>query len=671
MPFLLFNRRWGVGEKRKEATLEVRPKRFRSLSSKFFIFTGLVVFWVVATILAYDLRQGTFNVASTAVLCVLVALVAATISRFTLRLLARPLGLLQAGILSVREGRLEPIQVSRTGDEIEYLGESFNSMIEALAASQQEIRRHQELLEERIRQRTEELEEAMHRALAASQAKSEFLANMSHELRTPMNGIIGMIDIVMDSRLSSDQREHIETAQRCAYSLLALLNDILDLSKIEAGKMALEKVPFEVRSLVKDCVKGYRPKAAEKGIQLIAALAPEVPREMVGDPLRLRQILANLLSNALKFTDHGLVRLQVDVLPREGRALELRIQVADTGVGIPPDKLQSIFEKFTQADGSTSRKYGGTGLGLAITRRLVEMYGGEIRVESELGKGSTFFVNLLCEMAETKESSRPAERSQPHAATSVPAQGEERSARILVVEDNPVNQKVVTAILRKKRYRATIANHGQEGLECLARSDPADPFRLVLMDVQMPVLDGLEATRAIRREPRWKNLPIVAMTAHAMTGDRERCLQAGMNGYISKPVNPTQLLAMIEQYLASDFRKLESSQPDTSIPSEPVTDADADLVEGMRQLFLQRAPERMQRLESAIASFDGEGLSAEAAKIELAARSIAAGAVTASARQMQESARKRDFDAARADLLRLNEAIQGMPAPASASLMRP
>jgi signal transduction histidine kinase/ActR/RegA family two-component response regulator len=521
-----------------------RRKPFQSLSTRFTAFTGVLLLWVVAATLAYDLHQGTLSVTKALLECGVVLVVAAVISLFTIRVLGRPLRYLQQGMTAVRKGKLEPIQVSRTGDEIEYLGESFNQMIEALTSSQGEIRRHQELLEKRIRQRTEELEEAMLRAQAANEAKSEFLANMSHELRTPMAGILGMLDVTLESEMPEEHRDQLETAQRCAYSLLALLNDILDLSRIESGRMGLEKIPFDVRIVLQDCVRSFQPKADEAGIDLVCQVSPAVPEEVVGDPLRLRQIFANLLSNGIKFTVQGHVRVTLDATPSAGEEILIRFVVEDTGIGIPAEKLPLIFEKFTQVDGSVSRKFGGTGLGLAITRRLVEMHCGEISVESKPGKGSTFTVNLRC------TAPPPAPASAPASAAGRDAKESRNGApvRVLVVEDNQVNQKVVTTVLRKRGFTVELANNGVEALELLERDDR---YRLVIMDVQMPVMDGLEATRRIRLNPKWQNLPILAMTAHAMNGDREKCLSAGMNGYISKPVHPSHLLSVMDEYMSA------------------------------------------------------------------------------------------------------------------------
>ncbi len=541
-----------------------RPRRLRSLASKFSVFTAALVFWVVATFMGYDLRQDNFDVSKGILLCVIVLLVAAAIGRFTIRLLARPLVLLQDGITSVRNGQLIPLRVSHTGDEIEYLAESFNGMIEALAASQKALLDHQETLEERIRQRTEELQAITLRAEAASKAKSEFLANMSHELRTPMNGVIGMVDLAMEGKLTTEQRERLQTAQQCAYSLLSLLNDILDLSKIEAGKMSLEKIPFDIQAMVDDCVRSHVPAAERHHVTLTCEIASSVPRQVVGDPLRLRQILSNLLSNAVKFTERGSIDVRLRATTLSATDLMLHLEVEDTGSGIDPDKLPYIFDKFTQADGSVSRKYGGTGLGLAITRKLAEMYEGEINVESEPGRGTVFSVNLKCGIpAQTLSWSASAvgARGPASAAPSIEPGVSDASAtgstpvqpnagRILVVEDNHVNQKVVTAVLRKRGFAIELANDGREALTRLE----SGTFDLVLMDVQMPVLDGLETTRIIRQDPRWKGLPIIAMTAHAMTGDRERCLEAGMTGYISKPVHPSHLLQTIEEHLLANAR---------------------------------------------------------------------------------------------------------------------
>jgi signal transduction histidine kinase len=519
-----------------------RPGPLRSLASKFSIFTATLLFWVLATFLAYDLRQETFDADKGLLLFAIVLLVSAAIARFTIRILARPLKLLEAGILSVRNGSLEPVQVSKTGDEIEFLGESLNGMIEALANSQKELREQQGLLEKRIKERTEQLEEAMRGAQAANNAKSDFLANVSHELRTPMNGVIGMLDLALEGELSPEQTEQLQTAQSCAYSLLTLLNDLLDLSKIEAGKMTLEKIPFDIRGMLSECIKAHSPRAVQNGIELRSEVSSDVPEQIVGDPLRMRQILSNLVSNAVKFTQAGSVDVRIDGGFSRHGTFSLQLQVSDSGTGIPRDKLDSIFDKFTQADGSVCRKYGGTGLGLAITRRLVEIHGGEIEVASEVGRGTTFVVKLPCGVALNEPGNR---KSIVRLSTAL-ANGDSNPGRILVVEDNQVNQKVVTTVLRKRGYSIELASDGTEALAMLEKSPV---FDLILMDVQMPVLDGLETTRLIRKDPRWKGLPIVAMTAHAMSGDMQRCLDAGMDGYISKPVHPSQLLETVDGFL--------------------------------------------------------------------------------------------------------------------------
>ncbi|MEP6963293.1 MAG: ATP-binding protein, partial [Acidobacteriota bacterium] len=358
------------------------------------MFTGVVLGWVILVDLGWDFTHGTLEWNKVLLSLVTGGGLAFVISRFSLRLLGRPLELLEKGITSVGEGKLEPIQVSRTGDEIESLGESFNRMIAALAASQEQILQHQELLEERIKSRTAALETAMQGAMVASQAKSEFLANMSHELRTPMNGLLGMLDLVLDGPIDGEERESIEIAQRCSYSLLGLLNDILDLSKIEAGRMHLEQVPFKVRSIIEECLRPQTAKALQKGVDLKFVCGSGASLTVAGDPLRMRQIVTNLVSNAIKFTASGGVCVRQDAVRSSDGLVTVTVEVSDTGTGIPEDKLSLIFDKFTQADSSITRKFGGTGLGLAITRRLVELHGGTISVVSEEGKGSTFTVSI-------------------------------------------------------------------------------------------------------------------------------------------------------------------------------------------------------------------------------------------------------------------------------------
>jgi CheY-like chemotaxis protein len=478
---------------------------------------------------------------------------------------------------------------------------------------------------------------------------------MSHELRTPMNGLLGMLDLALDGGASGEQKDQLETAQRCAYSLLALLNDILDLSKIEAGKMLLEKIPFEARAVVEDCVKSQAAKAIQKKIDLRFETDPGVQPSLLGDPLRVRQIVANLLSNAIKFTDHGSVLVKLHLSPAVDGRVNATIQVSDTGPGIPSDKLSSIFEKFTQADGSITRKYGGTGLGLAITRRLVDIHGGEVRVDSLVGKGSTFRVTLPCEVAPIVVSNVVPMQSETRGET-LPAPP---AARLLLVEDNLVNQKVVLAILRKKGYRIDVANDGREAL---AKLDAAN-YDLVLMDVQMPVLDGLEATRLIRSEPRWDLLPVVAMTAHAMNGDRERCLQAGMSAYISKPVQPAHLIATIERQLASGGRPAStSSSPLERVLTDRLMSDDSGMMNDMLRLFLQIAPERLDRIEAAAARADAVTLQKEVRKISVAADQLASASLRECARRVQHATASGDFAQVMRDLVALREAVDSLNA---------
>ena len=640
---------------------EIKAANFRSLSSKFSRFTVLLFLWMVGLIVLWDVRNHAFNAPKAILMCAIVVLLGGLISRFTMRALGRPLALLQQGITSVREGKFEPIQISSTHDEIQYLGESFNQMIAEINDSQAQIRQHRDLLEERIRQRTEDLEKAMRAALAASQAKSEFLANMSHELRTPMNGLLGMLEVVLDSALSAEQREELAIAQRSAYALLALLNDILDLSKIEAGKMMIEAIPYNVRTVLEDCVKSFQARATQKKIALHLEIDAGAPSEVIGDPLRVRQIAANLLSNALKFTERGWVCLRLSTAATAGEATQMKIAVSDTGAGIEAGKLTAIFEKFTQADGSITRKYGGTGLGLAITKRLVEMQDGKVNVESQVGKGSTFTVTLpWTPVAESAASSL-----EPQAGVAV-KKVTPSEVRVLLVEDNLVNQKVVLAILRKKGYLIDVAGDGREALSKLDASlaAPDQAYNLVLMDVQMPVLDGLETTRIVRLNSRWDRLPIIAMTAHAMNGDRERCLHAGMNSYVSKPIQPAHLLSIIEKQLQE--QTIETPPPQAAVPDNSVTTRllleDSAMANDLLEVFLQLAPERLDRLEAAAAEADGTTLGSESRKISEAAEQLASRALSECAQRIELAARGRDFGAALHELQILRREIAELQA---------
>lgn len=398
----------------------------------------------------------------------------------------------------------------------------------------------QKMLEE-TNQRLElalmEAHEMTLRAEAASRAKSEFLANMSHEIRTPMNGVLGMVQLLEDTPLTQEQAELLRTLKNSAQYLLGLLNDILDLSKIEAGKMTLEQIPVNLHELAREAVALFGGRASEKGLTLHAQIDPNAPEWVLGDPVRLRQIVANFISNAIKFTHEGSVTLIV--LPSPTYPQGVWIGVQDTGVGIPEDKLDSLFEAFTQADSSTTRKYGGTGLGLTISKKLAEIMGGRIGVESEVGVGSLFFVDLPLPAAQP-----PQTRNDSSQAQSLPEVFPGK--RILLVEDNEVNRKVAVRLLGKLQVEVEIAVNGLEAVQKATEN----AYDLILMDCQMPEMDGYEATRTLRE--RGIQTPIVALTANALEGDREKCLACGMNDYLSKPIQADKLREALARWLGNE-----------------------------------------------------------------------------------------------------------------------